>query len=472
VGVLRGTFRTVLIVVALFAAAAPAQADDKGAFKLGKATNYAKWDGTFMAGAFVASAPPADFCAGSPACDVSTLSVKLPARTWKGNPGGMLVSIQWPYIDGGYDLDLYVYGPDGKLAAVSDTLIFSRNEGVWIKNPQNGDYTVVVAPKSVWAAPREVADAFGRPEMGPIDYDAFVEFERGLTINREEVNAGLPLTRTIIANGVRRAKPVRELLPDLISTKPANWHMETGQGAHFYFFMDRGTRHAPSCYPQETTGMNRETPDPTAAHPLRCLRWDQGEYNFGAGPLELHNYSNKGDGTNLFQRIYSTDGSIKQFEAGAVKFSSAHGHFHAQGFQDIGLYERRPDGRAGKLVARPPDKGICMVDIENGTFGRRDRPTYPLQMDMPGTCDANTHQDPKDPTYANEPYLQMGITQGFADVYPWFVADQYIDVTNIPDGKYVLKATVNRTRRIRESNYRNNSAQSCVAISGTTAKPC
>jgi Lysyl oxidase len=460
------------IVVALLGGPAAARANDHGTYALGSTHATAKWAGSLSEGAFASGAPPAELCANSPGCDVAKLRVKLPRPNWSRRPGGMLVAVQWPYIDAGYDLDLYVYGPDGDLAGSSHTLAFSRNEGTWIKNPRNGTYTVVVAPKVVWSVPSELADQLGKPNAGPLEYRAFVEFERGLTITRLEKNAGLSYQRTIIAHGRRRAKPVRELLPDLISTRPANWHMETGQGAHFYFFMDRGLRHQPSCYPQETTGLNQETPTPTADGPTRCLRWDQGEYNYGEGPLELHNYSNKGDGTNLYQRVYSTDGAITQKLAGAVKFSSTHGHFHAQGFQDVGLYARKPNGKRGKLIARPPNKGICMVDIENGNFGRTDRPTSPLQMDLPGTCDASIHQDPNDPTYRDEPFLQMGITPGFADVYPWFVADQYIDVSKLPDGKYVLRATVNRGRKIRESNYRNNSAQSCVEIRGTTARGC
>jgi Lysyl oxidase len=463
---------TVFAVLALLGGAASARADDKGSFALPKTRSTAAWRGSMSLGAFTGGAPPSELCAGTVACDVAELHVKLPRGTWRGRPGGVLVAIQWPYIDAGYDLDLYVYGPDGSQVASSDTLAFSRNEGAWIKNPRNGTYRVVIAPKLVWGVPRALADRLGRPNAGPLDYRAFVEFERGVTIHRLEQSAGLWYVRTIIAHGRRSANPVRPLLPDLISTKPANFHIESGQGAHFYFFMDRGLRHQPSCYPQETTGLNTDPPSPRVDGPTRCLRWDQGEYNFGAGPLELHNYSNKGDGTNLYQRVYSTDGSITQKLAGAVKFSSTHGHFHAQGFQDIGLYARRPGGGRGRLIARPPSKGICMVDIENGNFARTDRPTNPLQMDLPGTCDASIHQDPNDPTYPNEPFLQMGITPGFADVYPWFVADQYIDISKIPDGRYVLRATVNRSRRIRESNYTNNSRQSCVEIRGTTARAC
>jgi hypothetical protein len=468
----RRGLTVVVVLLALLGGASSARADDKGSFALAKAGGTAAWRGSMSLGAFAAGAPPSELCAGSDACDAAKLQVKLPRGAWRGRPGGMLVAIQWPYIDGGYDLDLYVYGPDGGLAGSSDTLAFSRNEGAWIENPRNGTYTVVIAPKVVWSVPRDLAERLGRPKTGPLDYRAFVEFERGLTIRRLEQNAGLSYVRTIIAHGRRSARPVRPLLPDLVSTKPREFHMQTGQGAHFYFFMDRGLRHAPSCYPQETTGLNQETPAPTADGPTRCLRWDQGEYNFGDGPLELHNYSNKGDGTNLYQRVYRTDGSVTQKLAGAVKFSSTHGHFHAQGFQDIGLHARRSDGSRGRLIARPPNKGICMVDIENDYFARTDRPTNPLQNDLPGTCDASTHLDPNDPTYPNEPYLQMGITPGFADIYPWFVADQYIDVSDIPDGKYVLRATVNRSRRIRESDYRNNSTQACVEIRGETARAC
>ena len=478
---MAGGPRTFLLALfAFLIAALPAQAADRGSFPLAGTADTAAWQGSFESGSFPASptypggslARAKEFCGATAVCDVATLDVELPAGTWEGDPGGMLVAVQWPHIDGGYDLGLHVYDEDGTEVAASDTLIFSRNEAAWIKNPRNGTYTVVVAPQAVWALPRDVADMLGREKLGPLDYDAFVEFERGLTIEREEINLGLPYRRTIVAHGHKTGEPPEELLPDLVATTPANFHMETGQGAHFYFFMDRDLRHDASCYPQETTGLNEDTPNPRLDGPTRCLRWDQGEYNFGAGPLELHNYSNVGDGTNLWQRTYWTNGDVTQAEAGEVRFSSTHGHFHAQGFQAIGLYERNADGSAGELVATPPDKGICMVDIENANFGRTDRPTHPLQMDLPGTCDNATHSDPNDPTYPNELYLQMGITVGYADVYPWFVADQYMDVSNLPDGRYILRSTVNESRKIRESDYENNTAESCVELNGNSASAC
>ena len=62
------------------------------------------------------------------------------------------------------------------------------------------------------------------------------------------------------------------LLPDIVPTKPANFHVETGFGAHMYFYADRGLRHQPSCYPQETTGLNSDEPRPgPRAAPLPAL---------------------------------------------------------------------------------------------------------------------------------------------------------------------------------------------------------
>ena len=42
----------------------------------------------------------------------------------------MLIQIQWPLIDAGCDLDLFVYGPDGSLVAQSAVWASSRTESV------------------------------------------------------------------------------------------------------------------------------------------------------------------------------------------------------------------------------------------------------------------------------------------------------------------------------------------------------
>jgi hypothetical protein len=113
--------------------------------------------------------------------------------------------------------------------------------------------------------------------LTPIRYDGSARIERGLTVERTETNLGLPLTRRFVAFD-KRAPDAGPLLPDLVPTKPGGFHVESGWGAHVYLYGDRGLRHPPSCYPQETLGLTSDQPQPGVGA-LRCLRGDQGEYN-------------------------------------------------------------------------------------------------------------------------------------------------------------------------------------------------
>jgi len=52
----------------------------------------------------------------------------------------------------------------------------------------------------------------------------------------------------------------------------------------------------------------------------------------------------------------------------------------------------------------------------------------------------------------------QGITRGCADHYGAELACQWVDVTDVRSGRYILRVTVNVARRLAESNYSNNVA--------------
>jgi len=448
-------------------------AQDMGTFELTSPASTASWSGHVVLGAMGAlNTPLPEACLGSTLCDTVGLNLELPPGVWS-SPGGMLVAIQWPAMDVGYDLDLVVYGPDGREAGESNMWTFDSGEAVWVPNPVNGHYRVVVVPKLVVSAP--VSNNF----LAPLAYRGFVDFERGKTITRPELNNGQPYARTVVDfSAPTVASTPTLLLPHLVPTKPANFHMETTGGATFYFYGDRGLRHPPSCYPAETAGLDSEPPAPSLDPPLHCLRWDQGEFNFGSGPFELHNYPDLGGGTpihpnnDMYQRVYRSDGSAEEFAVGKGTFSQAHGHMHMLGFSDARLYGINADGSPDNQVAAAADKGICVTDVDNGRFAETN--DSPLGFPVLGSCDQASHQDPNDPLFPNASFFQMGISVGWADLYPWFIADQYIDVTHIPDGNYLLVVEINATKRILEQSYDDSTATACVTISnqGTEAKAC
>jgi hypothetical protein len=236
------------------------------------AGDVARWSGSFLAGGLVASPVAPDTCVDRSVCDRVAVTLDLPAGGW-ATPGGLLVSIQWAQIEWANDLGLQVYGPDGSQLAESDTLV-SQSESVWVAYPGNGTYTIVVYPKAV-AGPPTVADV-----AGPMRYEGIVQLQRGLTVSRDELNISAPFSPTVVALDRRAADPVAELLPDLKPTMPGNFHIESGIGAHYYFYADRGLRHQPSCYPTETFGLTNDTP--TRAWPAEVPALGSGRIQLGS----------------------------------------------------------------------------------------------------------------------------------------------------------------------------------------------
>jgi hypothetical protein len=369
----------------------------------------------------------------------------------------MLVALHWPeeQLDVGYDLDLYVYGPDGKLAASSTNFQYSSDEAAWIQAPANGTYRVLVA---------------ARNQAGTSPFEVNVQFEYGRETTQATTLLGAkPWDQQLVMVGRLPRRPA-PLLPDMVMAPAHNFHMETTISCGYYCGAERGLGHPPSCYPQETSGASADEPI-TAAHPLRCLRFDSDLLNLGAGPFEVRAYPNKGKGTDAFQVIYNSDGTYRERRAGEATFSTAHGHIHYQGLEDTGLYTVGPNGQPGTLVQPMLNKGRCAADTHNIRFGMPN--DTPMHYVVPSTCDAtNLNQDPNDPVYPNEPYWRSGLSPGWDDEYPWWLVDTYIDVTKVPDGRYLIVTKLNTQGEILESNYSNNTAIACVELNGETATEC
>ena len=442
----------------------PAVADQRRAEVLLEGETVIRWSGEFTAAATAVVAPPDPLmCGTTPACDDVTVDLAIPSDNWARRPGGLLVAIDWPVLDAGYDLDLYVYraGDRFPLASSTSTAV-SRHEAAWVANPPAGHYHVIVTAKSVVGQPVVPGT------LSTLPYHGAARVERGVTVDRTETNLGSTFNRRFVAFD-RKVPDGTPLLPDLVPTTPAGFHLESGWGAQNHLYGDRGVRHQPSCYPQETLGATTDVPHP-AAGPRRCLRWDQGEVNAGDGPLELHNYPYESDGYDVWQRVYASDGTVTQRPVGDAWFSPQHGHFHYVGFTVATLHPVRDDGTPGVEVARGPDKGICPVDVAVVRLG--DDRTSPLSYGVPGTCDAASHTDPDDPTYPGSPYFAMGISVGAADVYPWYVADQYLDVTHVSDGRYLLRVEIDADHKLLEKTHANNVVVACVELRSQQANPC
>ena len=351
------------------------------------------WSGTVDAG----DATPAE-CAGNP-CDAIPLTVDLPPGVWTGHSGAVQVAVRWTNFFN--SLHLFVYQGSTLVASAEGEV--SEGELLMLPNAANGEYTIYVA-------------------RAPFSADASIAYEL-----LAEVEYDINLT------------PSRDLLPDLVMRSAPNVVFATPS---FPIFGWPEPQPGDTCFPIETAEDGAQT----------CLRFDQLLANRGEGPLELklalpndpEDLSN-----NTVQEVTRTDGTTYDRLAGSWEFHEAHGHFHYREFAQARLWKADAHGKkVGSAPVRVGNKvSFCIIDVkidawaQDGDVPRRygvPRCLFPTEFDEEFS------------------YIVSGISRGWADIYNWFLPDQYLEVSGLPDGDYIVESIADPANGILESDETNN----------------
>jgi hypothetical protein len=231
------------------------------------------------------------------------------------------------------------------------------------------------------------------------------------------------------------AEPARDLLPNLRSLPQRN-----------VGFPDLGMFH--SCRQDEVV-------DDLA---MRCLRFDQIIANVGVGPLELR-YQMDLEGVafqRLNQRVYRSDGGFYDRFADTWEYHLRHQHFHYKDFAQSRLWSSDSSGaRLGAAPLREGDKnGFCLIDVNNVAFGERGDAARTYV-----TC-------PNGAAIFQMAEQVNGISAGWADVYNYFLPDQYLEVTGVQDGYYLLETIADPAGTVLESDETDNSGEIHIRICG------
>lgn len=138
------------------------------------------------------------------------------------------------------------------------------------------------------------------------------------------------------------------------------------------------------------------------------------------------------------------------------EWGACHGHYHFKLYAEYRLWKpakfaqwdalrtANPEKTASQILAEDPTltyvtskkQGFCVIDVAPYTIGV---PKYVV-------CDF------------------QGISVGWADEYGTFLDGQYIDITGVAAGTYVLEEEVNAHRLYEEADYSNNRASVTVTI--------
>jgi hypothetical protein len=143
----------------------------------------------------------------------------------------------------------------------------------------------------------------------------------------------------------------------------------------------------------------------------RLLRFDTVTPNLGPGDVFVGDPSSRSD----------------------FVFSQCHAHYHFEDYADYRLLDMQ-----GNIVRLGHKQAFCLIDLYN--------PTNPQARPQFTDCGF------------------QGISAGWADIYNRGLDCQWVDITGVPEGRYVLEVSVNPARVIEEGNYSNNVARTEVFI--------
>jgi hypothetical protein len=198
----------------------------------------------------------------------------------------------------------------------------------------------------------------------------------------------------------------------------------------------------PDIVPDAPSGDFLQTYVDTDGTSRLLLRFNGYVHNAGVGALELRGTDNS-DGVmaSVSQRIFSADGASSRDVAtsGQIRYETAdgHGHFHLRAAMQYGLFEE-----TRTTLAAPAMKvGFCLVDSQqiSGSVPKG----YPLGTN----CEKGT---------PNAPTVVMGVSPGWRDIYPWNLAFQWVDVSDVAPGTYWLAARVDPHSVMLEASESNN----------------
>jgi hypothetical protein len=254
------------------------------------------------------------------------------------------------------------------------------------------------------------------------------------------VATGMTLVAAIAATGSQAqpgtATPDGEgrLVPDLVAMLPGTVHYDTRISAR------RG--------------------------PRRLLSFSGAVVNNGAGPLILDDCSTlSSDGRRRFavQWVDTASGTRTTPSPRACFFNGfqytsggGHSHFHLLDFMRYEL--RTVDGRR---VRADRKQGFCLGDRYDNTGPDARFPAEPARAVFRGQCARGR------PRASN---VTMGLSVGYGDDYPRGLHGQFIDITGLRPGRYVLVFRVNPNGNILDQHSDNDVSSLLLSIDDSRRK--
>ena len=179
----------------------------------------------------------------------------------------------------------------------------------------------------------------------------------------------------------------------------------------------------------------------------KLLRFSTSVENRGEGPLELLGAEDAATGNVIAtQVIAQRDGGEREHFAGHFVMSDGHNHWHLENFALFELFPFEGSQPTSGAIASQNKITFCLIDE--------------ARIEPPPEHVAEV------PRFLACEWDSQGISEGWRETYAAWLPEQWVVITDVPDGLYVLRTTLDPDGLLLESDTENNAVVLVIEIDG------
>jgi hypothetical protein len=169
------------------------------------------------------------------------------------------------------------------------------------------------------------------------------------------------------------------------------------------------------------------------------IRFSNSILNNGPGVLELAGQRDQPSGDILVhQNIYYGEDQFVKNPIGQFEYVDAHNHWHYDSFSLYQVWRVGAEGQPLEVVASSGKVSYCVRDSD------------PIEeLDPSRTAPSGA---PDRPGYLSCGSSLQGLSPGWVDTYLVNTPGQYVDISGLPEGDYLLVSTVDPENLLIETN--------------------
>ncbi len=176
-------------------------------------------------------------------------------------------------------------------------------------------------------------------------------------------------------------------------------------------------------------------------------------WNGGDGPLVVEGFRSAGRATmTAYQYFYDNGVRTGRAQAGTFVYDSQEGHDHWH-FADFAQY--RLLDAAGSEVVRSAKEACCLAPTDALDLTLPTANWHPYSHGLVTSCGSQ-----------GAIWIRQILDVGWGDTYHQWLPGQSLDITDLPNGEYVIEITANAEDRLRETRTDNNIARLHVNLGG------